>query len=258
MKKTIIVAAGLFLLAGTASPLWAGGVVNKTNLSAEYIRTLNRNAATDSADAVAYNPAGVMKMANGSYFNISMQYLLKDYGSTTANNFDALGNGHFSSDEPSAIPSIFGIYKKDRWAAFASLTVPGGGGKVKFDQGNATTAIAAQQIKNHGLLAAGVLGIVSQRLEAESYYIGLTMGGAYAVNDKLSVAGGIRHVDATSELRGELNLNAVGGAAVVRQSIAEYEKTADGIGGIIGLNYAPNDQINLGLRYETRTKLDFT
>ncbi|MBW1744497.1 MAG: hypothetical protein JRJ47_13875, partial [Deltaproteobacteria bacterium] len=52
------------------SPVMAGGIDNKHNFSAEYIRTLNRNAATDSADATVYNPAGVVRMEDGLYGNL--------------------------------------------------------------------------------------------------------------------------------------------------------------------------------------------
>lgn len=77
MKKlfTLLFVGGLIF--STASPLIAGGVDNKHNFSAEYIRTLNRNAATDSADAVAYNPAGVVKMEDGLYVSLSGQYVKK-------------------------------------------------------------------------------------------------------------------------------------------------------------------------------------
>ena len=79
MKKLFVFLCVAGLIAASASPLFAGGIDNKTNWSAEYIRTLNRNAATDSADIVMYNPAGVMKMADGFYGNVSAQYIAKDY-----------------------------------------------------------------------------------------------------------------------------------------------------------------------------------
>jgi long-chain fatty acid transport protein len=37
----------------------------------------------------------------------------------------------------------------------------------------------------------------------------------------------------------------------------DYEETANGLGGFVGLNITPNDSFNIGLRYETSTKLDF-
>jgi long-chain fatty acid transport protein len=37
----------------------------------------------------------------------------------------------------------------------------------------------------------------------------------------------------------------------------DYEEDADGWGGIIGVNIAPSSELNIGLRYETKTSLDF-
>ena len=59
--------------------LYAGGIINKQNLSADYIRTLNRNAATDMADAAAYNPAGTAMMEDGLYVKADAIYFWKDY-----------------------------------------------------------------------------------------------------------------------------------------------------------------------------------
>ena len=62
MKKVLYSVAGLFLSTALVSTAYGGGIDNKTNWSAEYIRTLNRNAATDFADIAAYNPAGTVKL----------------------------------------------------------------------------------------------------------------------------------------------------------------------------------------------------
>jgi len=92
MKKLFVSLCVAGLIVSSASSLFAGGIENKHNWSAEYVRTLNRNAATDSADAVVYNPAGVMKMEDGFYLNLTGQYVLKDYSNTFLGkiNFDEL------------------------------------------------------------------------------------------------------------------------------------------------------------------------
>jgi len=71
MKKFLVPLCVAGLLVSSTSFLFAGGIENKHNWSAEYARTLNRNAATDSADAVVYNPAGVMSMEDGFYVNLT-------------------------------------------------------------------------------------------------------------------------------------------------------------------------------------------
>jgi len=77
MKRMLAFVCISALVFSIASPLMAGGIDNKHNFSAEYIRTLNRNAATDSADGVVYNPAGVVKMPDGFWLNLSGQYAFK-------------------------------------------------------------------------------------------------------------------------------------------------------------------------------------
>ena len=243
MKKLLCLLCMLGLVFSTTSPLIAGGIDNKHNYSAEYIRTLNRNAATDSADAVVYNPAGVVKMQNGLYVNLSGQYALKNYSNTVAGT-------EYETDNPDFIPSLFGLYKKDRWAVYTAFTIPCGGGKVDYENGNATTLGLAQQI------IAGSGGVFStiqnQRLEGESYYYGFTFGGAYAFNDVFSLSLGLRYIDAQRKFEGSATLS---GLATKKYSVG-YEETDSGWGGIVGVNISPTKDFNIGLRYETKTSLE--
>ena len=77
MKKLFVLAAMITLIFA-ANNLFAGSVDALGNLSAEYARTLSRNASTD-ADATVYNPAGLAFMQDGFYVNGGVQILLKDY-----------------------------------------------------------------------------------------------------------------------------------------------------------------------------------
>lgn len=244
MKRlfTMVLTATLALFTG--SSLLAGGVENKHNLSAEYIRTLNRNAATDSADAVAYNPAGVMKMEDGFYMNLSGQYAIKEY----CNSF---GGTDYEDDTPNIIPSFFSLYKKEKWAAFGAFTIVSGGGKVEFDNGSATTLALGQRLiaTSGGRFNA----IKAHRLEGDSYYSGFTLGGAYAVNDWVSFSLGLRYVDARKSRKGYAILSGTGSDRIYE---VDYEETADGWGGIIGINVSPGKNFNIGLRLETRTRLE--
>ncbi len=231
--------------------VFAGGIDNNHNFSAEYVRTLNRNAATDSADAVVYNPAGVVRMEDGFRINLAGQYIFKDYRHT-------YGGTEYDTDEPDIVPGLFCLHKKDRWAAFAAFTMPCGGGTVDYRDGSKTTLTIAQGIISaYPTLYDG--SITSQRMEAESYYYALTAGGAYALNDKLSVSFGIRHVDAQIKRKGSATLGrtALGmGAGVPETLILDYEETDSGWAGILGLNLMLTEDLNIALRYETKTSLD--
>ena len=249
MKKLFVFLCVAGLIAASASPLFAGGIDNKTNWSAEYIRTLNRNAATDSADIVSYNPAGVMKMEDGLFGNLSVQYINKDY----TNKVDGTD---LDSTEPSFLPGLFALYKQDKWAGFFAFTIPGGGGYVDFKDGDYTTTAAMALITQK---SGGVYDIpVSQNIEGESYYYGFTLGGAYEINDMFSVSLGARYIDAHRESKGSATLNSSQSSLIPPLNAnIDYEEDADGWGGIIGVNIAPSSELNIGLRYETKTSLDF-
>ena len=259
MKKIFVFLCVAGLIAASASPLFAGGIENKHNWSAEWVRTLNRNAATDSADAVVYNPAGVMKMDSGFYLNASGQYALKDYSNTY------LGI-EYSTDEPDFVPSLFALYKQDKWAAYGAVTIVVAGGKVDYENGDATTRILA------GYIMAGspILpsppfppgtttfnNILNHHIEGKSYFVGYTVGGAYKINDMLSVSLGVRFVDAEREFKGFATLNnSLTSAVPVTTYDVDYEETGNGWGGIIGINITPLEELNIGLRYETKTSID--
>jgi long-chain fatty acid transport protein len=208
MRRGFIAAGVVLLMVGLASSLQAGGVINKQNLSADYLRTLNRNASTDMADAAVYNPAGTAMMEDGLYLKADAIYLMKDYSNNLPSTFPVpgsplpatTGGGTLDSEEPSIIPGLFAVYKQDRWAGFFAVTIPGGGGKVRYDDGNARTALLslgyAPLLGYTGLSALSAPATAEQFIEADSYYVGYSLGGSFKIFDSLSIGGGIRYVDA--------------------------------------------------------------
>lgn len=267
MKRLFTFLFVVGLIFSATSPLIAGGIVNKQNFSVEYLRTFSRNAATDAADAAAYNPAGVMKMEDGGYVDLGVFHAPKEYSNT-------IEGTEYKADEPSAIPGLFGLYRQDRWAAFAAFTIPAGGGKVAYEEGNATTFSQGSLLMagaNFALTQAPYSlpaltyydSIKNQELEANSIYYGYTVGGAYELNDMVSVSLGVRYIDAQKEAKASITISpsALGAAPPFnltdRAFDIDYEETASGWGGFVGVNIAPTDELNIGIRYETKTELDF-
>ena len=251
MRKIITCIGGLALACALATTVQAGGVDNKTNWSAEYIRTLNRNAATDYADIAAYNPAGTVKLEEGFIINGSIQYLAKDYKND-------INGTSFESDEASYIPGIFGVYNNKKWSLYGAFSNYGGGGKVDYSKGNVSTfGIAAGLLGNP--LCPPYTGTCSnfgsQELTAESYYLGYTIGAAYNVNDMFSFSVGLRYIDAHREADGSVTVWDAGYAESYTASV-NYEQDDNGWGGIFGVNIAPNDKLNIAMRYEMETNLD--
>lgn len=261
MKKIFLLLGVVTFVLISNSPLMAGGIDNRSNLSGEYIRTLNRNASTDSLDAIAYNPAGVMKMEDGKYANFSLHYVSKDY----ANIVDGVA---LESDTPSTVPSLFGLYKNGKWAGFFGFTIPAGGGEVEYESGNATTRIGATALANQvnalyilgGAPGAVYDGVAGERLEGEAIYYGFTFGGAYEVDDNLSFSFAARYIDANKEASASFRLtpSAIGtflGLSAM-PAVLDYEEEAEGIGVILGM-HADFEPFNIGVRYESEVDLDF-
>ena len=262
MRRIVVLIGVVGFLCLSATSLWAGGIINKSNLSADYFRSLTRNAATDAADIVAYNPAGVMKMDNGFYTKLDVLYVAKEYSNAVPNQTGIFSSfagedGSFSSDEPSIVPGLFTVYKQDDWAGFFAVTIPGGGGKVKFDEGSAYTSLLALRIwGNAGGPLGPYSGLDSARIEADSYEIGYTLGGAYKINTMFSVAGGLRYIDATQNYEGRLDLTKPAALPIQDVYEVDLERTASGWGFILGVNVAPIEALNIGLLYVSNTGLN--
>jgi len=246
MKRVFTCAGGLLLSFVLISTCYAGAIDNKTNWSAEYIRTLNRNAATDYADIAAYNPAGTVKLHEGLTINGSVQYLNKEYK-------NIIDGTSYKSEEPSYVPGLFAVYNKERWALFGSVTVVGGGGKVDFSDGDWRTMQAYGYVVNYGGYAPNTANPPSMDLSGESFYVGYTAGTAFKLNDMFSFSMGLRYVNAHKEAEGSINYSSATLPAPIE---IKYEQDGDGWGGIFGLDFTPNDKLNIGMRYETETDIN--
>ena len=261
MKKIFIALSVLLLVSLSSSLLLAGGVDNRSNYSGEYVRTLNRNAATDSLDAIVYNPGGVMTMEDGIHGNLSLHYVMKDYTNTV--------NGvALEQDRASFVPALFALFKRDKWAGFFAGTIPAGGGEVEYDSGSATTRIGATLLTNYlnsFYLSQGLPGlaygpIANEKLEGESFYYGYTLGVAYKLDDFVSFSLAGRYIDADKKVRAGFqvtptDLGSVAGA-IARTAVLNYKDEAEGFGLIFGMNIS-YEPFNIGVRYETETDLDF-
>jgi len=253
MRKTIVQILAVLLAVGFLSQFaFAGGIDNKQNFSANYIGSASRNAAIDGADIAAYNPAGIMQMENGLYAELDTQVLFLEYDHI----FD--GESHDVSEMP-IVPSLFTIYKQDKWAAFGTFTINGGGGKVEYDKGNIVTEAIGNAVfyglfsdyAAYGLDSGGTF--TDQFAGVESIYYTLTAGGSYAVNDIFSVSAAARYITAIKEVDIHGTYTTEGSVAI----LGKYEEDADGFGGVFGINIRPNKNINIAFKYETKVELDW-
>ncbi len=267
MKKVSLFSAAMLALVFSAGSLYAGSVDALGNLSAEYVRSLSRNASTD-ADAATYNPAGIMLMEDGLYGNAGCQYLLKDYSMTDNNQSTTRpwNQDEYSSDVPSIIPNAFLVFKKEKWAAFATFNAIAGGGEVEYKNGSPMIGTAIWG----GVYQASLLGgydaataasnatLAVQNIDkfkASSQYLSWALGGAYKLNDMFSVALGGRIVYGSKDF--DITAKQPVDNFSVGRKIAEVNMDALGFTGIVGVDVTPTPEMVVALRYESVTKMNW-
>jgi long-chain fatty acid transport protein len=243
-------AAIVFFILG-AGDVYAN-IDNLSNMSAEWIRTGNRNAATDAADIVVYNPGGVSQLPDGIQVNIGNQTLFRN----PQHSYD-LGMGAESHEQDGTdwfLPNVYITYNKDNWAIFGGYYIPGGGAVVDYPDGSITTDMIGAGMVMDGMFD----GYDNESMKAESVYNTLTLGGAYTLNDKVSVALGMRYILVKNNIKaGITGLTDLGGGVFFETDLAvDVDDEADGLGFIAGVNVNLTPKINMGLQYQSKVNLD--
>jgi long-chain fatty acid transport protein len=267
-----------------AVPAVFGTIITNTNQSVMYIRLPARNASM-LIDAVYYNPAGVVHLDDGFHLAIHNQSIWQD--KTVINSFPLLKNDTYIGEvRVPAFPSFFAVYKKDKLALSFGFGPNSGGGTADFTTGLPTFEIPVSLIPTlitqMGVPTTGYS--VEMAFKGKSVYYGFQGNISYAINDVFSVAAGARYIYAVTKYDGELKniqvnpqhplLNPSGGmmsaqqfftlvgqpgyAAQVADIAADVEQTGSAITPLLGLNISPNENLNIGIRYEFNTKLEMT
>lgn len=261
MKKT------LMLMALVASVNAYGGSIDYlAQQDSEYFAHPSMTGKIGTSGAF-YNPAGTVFMEEGTYLKINTQTIFKDYTMNTDKSILSDGqNGVHNSDFASPMVPSFQFVKKDGDRSyFAHAGIAAGGGTVKYDNGiSAFEAIGkgierALPILKPELIGAKANYLGGTTVEGSSFYYNINFGMAQKLNEKFSVAGGIRLIYATRALEGTGNFEIdTNGKFKVPVNIAlDAEREAYGVGGVIGFNYKPTDRLNIGFKYETEVELDF-
>ena len=251
------------------------------NHSAQYVRTLNRNASID-ADAAFYNPAGLAFMEQpGLYIMFSSQsYYAKRLHQQSYYGIDMDGQGnrqtsntqdpflgrlpdeYFAETLAPVLPDLDVIYKTKNWAAYFDLSVMQAAPDMTFPEGLAVMDWGNLATLETGYYASDSKILIYSR-DAKAirteYYIGATLGGSYAIYDWLSVALGLRYINAQgNQIIRIKNSTAVTEAVDLSDptqlALQDWDISTDtqghGFGLILGSHFRPLPDLEVGLRYE--------
>ncbi len=244
-----------------ASAAFAGHIDYLGGRSADYFMAVARNAAIDGADLVSYNPAGLVHLTEGFHVNASTQYIAKDYVVTAV----PLGSeeaAEFETTKPTSfLPNVYAVYRTGDFAAFGAFTVPAGGGTLEYEDG-----LPIMPVLQTGLVQAqygtGFAAIMTDGyIKAGAAYYAGTMGASYAITPALSASlagrltSGVRDYEANADFAiVDLSTGAVVGST---EAVLDCTRKASGFAGIIGLSYMPSNRVNVAVRYETATPLEW-
>jgi len=229
---------------------------NLSNVSSEWVRSSSRNAATDAADIVVYNPAGLTKLENGLHINFSNQFLFRK----PKHQYNiGMGEGMREYEQQSSdpfLPNLFLTYKKDNWAIFTGAFMSGGGASIDYSKGSITTDLIGLQAL--GEAQGAYSAVKDQTLKASSVYLTTTLGGTYSFSEMISVALAIRYLNAKNTTDAGLTLSSSPFALDDMPLLLDAEYNASGFGEVISICLKPIDKFLFTVRYETKVKLDFT
>lgn len=279
--KRGLVAISLALL---AAPLVFGTIITNTNQSVQYVRLLSRNASL-GLDAVYYNPAGVVHLEDGFHLAIHNQTIFQT--KTVNNAFTFLNNKEYVGDVKAPIfPSLFAVYKKDKFALAFGAGINSGGGSADFKTGlpsfEMPISMLPTLVTSFGIPTSAYSANIN--FSGKSFYLGFQANAAYAINEVFSLAAGVRYIYAITTYEGELTdiminpqhplINPTGSmmsaaqfftvigrpdiAAGVQDMYVDVTQKGTAWTPLLGLNIRPNDQLNIGIRYEFNTKLELT
>ncbi|MBA7662925.1 MAG: hypothetical protein GH143_04100 [Calditrichaeota bacterium] len=197
MKKTGVIGSIILLWVSTAL---AVGIVTNTNQSAQYIRTLNRNAST-CIDAVYFNPAGLTMLGDGIHVYLGNQSIFQTKEITNS----ALGDKKFEGTVSAPLfPNVYLAYKMGSMAFSAGFMPIGGGGSAEFADGLPSFESKVAPLVP-ALASVGVTEYdLDMAFEGSSIYMGGQVGVSYKLSDMISIAVGGRFVSASNTYTGHL------------------------------------------------------
>jgi long-chain fatty acid transport protein len=233
---------------------------NLTNLSPEWVRSGARNAALDGTDIAVYNPGGVARLTPGFHITAGNQFTFRkprheytlDMGAGPVNySYQQDGNDLVA-------PNLNFSFNKDNWAIFGGLNVVAGGGEANFPKGSITTDLVSLQTM-YVLNAMGMTytNTKDARFRSSAYDFSTSLGGSYAVNDKVSFGLMVRYVMGKNKTEAGFTLQDATGTNPDYPFLLQSQDEASGMGMVFGIDVKPTSKLNLAARFESKVSLEY-
>ena len=288
MKKVILTLGLALVVLGAAQ----AAIVTNTNQSAAFIRMMSRNATTD-IDAVYYNPAGLVKLADGWHLYLSNQTVFQT--KTVVNTFPLLNDGNYEGKVSVPIyPDAYVAWKKGNLVISLGFGPNAGGGSADYAKGlpsfETGMAMLPALISSMGIPTSAYSADIA--FKGSSIFLGYQANVSYALSDAFSLAAGIRYISAKNTYEGHLKsvminptmpplgmsgsmmsavtfFQTLGTAGLMNPYVAAYysamlsdknvdaEQTASGFTPILSAHFNPIPELAVSVRYEFNTALEF-
>ena len=239
------------------------------NYSAEYGGNPAQQGAINYGSTVYFNPAGLSQLEQGTYFVGGVQLAS---GKQTMTDADYNNKG-FDTDLFSPIPN-FAVYKViDDGAYFWTLGAYAGGASLEYEDGIPLPTIGEVMegklpplssvdpnllptLKK--LLSTNMNDVLTgTNVKGSNQYVQTTIGRTWKVDEKLSTSFGVKAVYGIRNLEASTSFDQKYYPLLSGNASIDSERTGYGFGFQLGLNYKATDKLNLGLRYDSRVKMDF-
>lgn len=237
----------LALIASLSVSTMGASIDHIQNYSAEYGGNPAQQGAINVGSTVYFNPAGLMRLENGTYIVGGIQYAFGDQ------NMSSDGRD-FSTNLSSPIPN-FALYKKtDDGAYFWTMGGVAGGASLNYED---SIPLFIGNFDANNILK-------DTKVEGSNMYAQTTIGKAFNLTDKWSASLAVRAIYGKRTMKANTTANipnldpALSSVIRNEKSLSiDAERKAYGFGGQFGLNYSPSDKLNIGFRYDTKVNLKF-
>lgn len=256
LNRLKLLSLGLMASFGISS--MGASIDHVQNYSVEYGGNPAQQGAINMGSTVYFNPAGLMRLENGNYIVGGVQYGFGDQSMKS----DGV---EYSTDLSAPPVPNLALYKKmENSAYYWTIGAIGGGGEIEY--------------KNSIPLSVSLLGnnvdfnrfLNNTNIKGSNMLLQTTLGRAFNLTDRwsfsMAVRGvyGKREMEANTDVKNDINIGDIIGVKGFNTPVfseghasIDSEREAYGFGGQFGLNYAVNDRLNIGFRYDTKVKLKF-